>query len=125
ESEGTFPLPEAQLDRFLVHTLVDYPDEASEHRILAEHAASKLVGEQVGEQKHHGLSVGAAEIHALVARTKQIAVDDSILAGIRDLVRSTRPEDDLCPQQMRPAIWYGAGPRAGLSLVSVTRALAL
>lgn len=125
ESEGTFPLPEAQLDRFLVHTLVDYPDAEAERRILQEHAASKLVGEQVGPDTRSDNPIGVAEIQALIVKTRQVAIDDTILNGIRDLVRSSRPEDELCPEPLKPSIWYGAGPRAGLSLVSMARALAL
>jgi MoxR-like ATPase len=125
ESEGTFPLPEAQLDRFLVHTLVDYPDAAAEQRILEEHARGALVGEQVGESRDEFEKIGQGTMAELIARTRQVRVDSSIVTGIRDLVRSTRPEDELCPEPLRPVIWYGAGPRAGLSLVSMARALAL
>lgn len=127
ESEGTFPLPEAQLDRFLVHTLVDYPDQDAEMQILKEHTQSRLAGEQVGgtlRDKEIDM-VGADQIAQIINRVKSIVVDDSVLEGIRDLVRSTRPEDENCPEQMRPLIWYGAGPRAGISLISVCRALAL
>lgn len=128
ESEGTFPLPEAQLDRFLVHTLVGYPGAEAEQRILREHAAGQLFGEQqtTAETIKDGDGrLTLAEVQGLVARTRQIAVDDALLQGIRDLVRSTRPEDELCPEDARRWIWYGAGPRAGLSLVSVARAAAL
>lgn len=127
ESEGTFPLPEAQMDRFLVHTLVDYPDADSESRILREHAASRLFGEQVGEKSRERSSTALDEstVQALIARARDVRVDDEILAGIRDLVRSTRPDDPLCPEPARKQIWYGAGPRAGISLVSTCRALAL
>ena len=125
ESEGTFPLPEAQLDRFLVHTLVQYPDQDAETRILREHAGGKLVGEQHGAVEAAENVLQASEVQALIARAQAMPVDDTILAGIRDLVRSSRPDDPMCPESMRPAIWYGAGPRAGLSLVSTARALAL
>jgi MoxR-like ATPase len=130
ESEGTFPLPEAQLDRFLVHTLVSYPDPDAESRILSEHAHGKLVGEQVTTSGKPSASTSGAPLKieavtALIARTKQIKIDDATLQGIRDLVRSTRPQDELCPPELKPVIWYGAGPRAGISLVSVVRALAL
>jgi MoxR-like ATPase len=126
ESEGTFPLPEAQLDRFLLHTLVDYPESDAEHRILKEHAAGKLVGEQHGESGGaDAMSLKPGELAALITRARQVSVDDAILTGIRDLARSSRPDDELCPETIRSAIWYGAGPRAGISLVSVARALAL
>jgi len=125
ESEGTFPLPEAQLDRFLLHALVGYPGLAAESRILKEHAAGQLVGEQFGKSAVQHAQIGADQIAALIERTKQVHVDDAIINGIRDLVRSTRPDDELCPANVRSLLWYGAGPRAGLSLISVGRALAL
>ena len=125
ESEGTFPLPEAQLDRFLVHTLVDYPDASAEQKILEAHARGVLVGEQVGDGPEESDKIGEGTMAALIARTRSVQVDAATLSGIRDLVRSTRPEDELCPEELRNVIWYGAGPRAGLSLVSMARALAL
>ena len=125
ESEGTFPLPEAQLDRFLLHALVGYPGLAAESRILKEHAAGQLVGEQFGKSDVQHAQIGADQIAALIERTKQVHVDEVIVHGIRDLVRSTRPDDELCPANVRSLLWYGAGPRAGLSLISVGRALAL
>jgi MoxR-like ATPase len=125
ESEGTFPLPEAQLDRFLVHTLVDYPDAAAEQKILEAHAQGVLVGEQVGDSAEEFDKIGEGTMAALIARARNVQVDASVVSGIRDLVRSSRPEDELCPEELRQVIWYGAGPRAGLSLVSMARALAL
>ena len=125
EAEGTFPLPEAQLDRFLLHTLVAYPDADSESRILAEHAANQLVGEQHGAQAMKFEQTTQEEVAGLIAAVRKVHVDEALMVGIRDLVRSTRPEDELCPEEFRRLIWYGAGPRAGISLISVTKALAL
>lgn len=125
ESEGTFPLPEAQLDRFLLHTLVEYPAVEAETRMLKEHALGQLVGEQHGKLEIEATRLDAASVQGLMQATRQIRVDDAIIAGILGLVRSSRPEDDLCPDKIRPLIWYGAGPRAGLSLIAVARALAL
>lgn len=126
ESEGTFPLPEAQLDRFLVHTLVDYPDADAETRILKEHSVGKLIGEQhAGTPTLETSRIDASTVQALIERARSVTVDDAVLAGIRDLVRSTRPEDELCPAEMKSFVWYGAGPRAGISLVSTCRSLAL
>ena len=125
EAEGTFPLPEAQLDRFLLHTLVAYPDADSESRILAEHAVGQLVGEQHGVIGGKHEQTSPEEVAALIAAVRKIHVDEALIIGIRDLVRSTRPEDELCPEDLRSLIWYGAGPRAGISLISVSRALAM
>ena len=62
---------------------------------------------------------------ALTERTKEVPVPDEILAAMRDLVRSSRPEDPSCPDRLRDLIWYGASPRAGIAMVSCARALAL
>ncbi len=123
ESEGAFPLPEAQLDRFLIHTLVDYPDAESEEKMLQEHVDNRLVGER--ELAASDASMSADEIHGLLARREMISVETDIIQMIRDLVRSTRPSDEMCPEGIKSSIWYGAGPRAGISLVSVARSLAI
>jgi MoxR-like ATPase len=127
ESEGAFPLPEAQLDRFLLHTLVDYPSEEAEERILKEHASNQLIGEQHGESLTtlQGEEVSLENMNGLIATRQKIHLDEGILQLIRDLIRSTRPQDESCPEDLRSVIWYGAGPRAGISLISVARALAM
>src|SRR5262249_32168795 len=103
----------------------DYPDAEAEQLILKAHAAGKLVGEQFGASEERFEQLRPDEIAGLIERTRHVAVDDAILSGIRDLVRASRPDDELCPEAFKGAIWSGAGPRAGLSLISVARALAL
>lgn len=125
ESEGTFPLPEAQLDRFLVHTLVDYPTEEAEQQILKAHASNKLVGEQRDPGRVMERKVDADSVRGIMARTEDIPVEEELVKMINELVRATRPSDDNCPQDIRDVIWYGAGPRAGISLISMSRAFAL
>lgn len=125
ESEGTFPLPEAQLDRFLLHTLVQYPSKEAELQILTEHAADRLVGEQHEEKQKKPLAIGVEKIRAMIAKTKEITIEPEILSAINELVRSTRPESEFCPEKYKDLVWYGAGSRAGLSFISVIRALAL
>lgn len=125
ESEGTFPLPEAQLDRFLLHTLVDYPDLAAEARMLSEHAVGLLVGEKVGALAEAEDRLSQEQVRALIVATRRVNIDQTLLGAINSLVRSSRPDDEQCPAALKPAIWYGAGPRAGISLISVARALAL
>lgn len=125
ESEGTFPLPEAQLDRFLLHSLVPYPDADAETQILREHSIGALAGEQLGSHTFGEQALAPTQLQALVERVKMVRVDEAIVMGIRDLVRSTRPTDPSCPENLRSLIWFGAGPRAGISLVSVARALAV
>jgi MoxR-like ATPase len=125
ESEGTFPLPEAQLDRFLMHSLVDYPSDEAEARILSEHAENRLVGEQAFTNEKDQKKMDAETISALMARAKMVHVDPEMMLAVKELVRSTRPGDETCPAALRPMIWYGAGPRAGISLISVCRSFAL
>lgn len=127
ESEGAFPLPEAQLDRFLVHSLVDYPESDAELKILKSHAESSLVGEQNNkiDQINESAKLSFDEVSQLIAISRSIKIDDELLGMVNDLVRSTRPESELCPEEVRTDIVYGAGPRAGISLISVARSLAL
>ncbi len=124
ESEGTFPLPEAQMDRFLMHTLVGYPSQDAELKMLSSHAQGELVGEKVDWSANEDrLSPGT--LLGVMKRARQIHVDPALIAVVNDLVRSSRPEDSLCPKQIKDALWYGAGPRAGISLISASRAYAL
>lgn len=129
ESEGTFPLPEAQLDRFLVHSLVHYPESDAEQRILAAHVKNQLVGEQRASgttaQSSHNSRFSVEGIRRLIGAQQMIEVPEEIIATINKLVRSTRPVEGGCPVHLHPLIWYGAGPRAGISLLSASRALAL
>lgn len=126
ESEGTFPLPEAQLDRFLLHTLVQYPDQAAEEHILKTHAAGRLAGEQRDLNAYKSdTPLNTETIQALMRQCQAIRVDDAILRAVTELVRSTRPDSENCPEDIRKGIWYGAGPRAGISLVSAGKAMAL
>lgn len=124
ESEGTFPLPEAQLDRFLVHSLVGYPDEASESKILMAHSKSNLVGENLDGSKPSN-AIERNVVEALIKKSQTIGIDENLVKCINFFVRSTRPTDSTCPSELKPAIWYGAGPRAGLSLISLCKSLAL
>lgn len=126
ESDGTFPLPEAQLDRFLLHTLVDYPSAEAEERMLQAHVGGSLVGEQSpGQSQTAATQIDVVSIRALIAKTQTVAIDPELVRAIMDLVRSTRPSDPTSPEDLRSSIWYGAGPRAGISLISVSKALAI
>ena len=126
ESEGTFPLPEAQLDRFLVHSLVDYPTIEAEEKILQSHSQSRLEGEKrTSEIREEAPLMDKTMIASLLSTCRTITVNDELVKVISELVRSTRPTDEHCPADMREAIWYGAGPRAGISLISLGKAVAL
>ncbi|MCX6119330.1 MAG: AAA family ATPase [Proteobacteria bacterium] len=124
ESEGTFPLPEAQLDRFLIHSIVPYPSAQAEKQMLEAHSSNQLLADKI--ESSESLSVMSEDIlKKIMVRTKQIPIEDSILNAIADLVRMTRPSDPSCPPQFKNHIWYGAGPRAGMSLVTACKSFAM
>ncbi|MFT3792512.1 MAG: MoxR family ATPase [Rudaea sp.] len=116
EQAGTYPLPEAQLDRFLLHIRVDYPDEAEERAILAQTtggAAADLTAVMGGE-----------EVIALQKLTREVHIGDDVLTWITRLVRASRPQASAV-QAVRDWVRWGAGPRAGQSLVLAAKARAL
>lgn len=125
ESEGTFPLPEAQLDRFLLHSLVKYPSEEAESKLLAEHVNNKLVGESSSALENKEPLLQGDQVMALMNACKSVHFDPELVDAIRKLVRSTRPGETEFPSAYEGKVWYGAGPRAGISLVAVSRAYAL
>ncbi|MEY4576611.1 MAG: methanol dehydrogenase regulatory protein [Pseudomonadota bacterium] len=108
ELEGTFPLPEAQLDRFLLKLELGYPDRTEEMAILERF--------QSGDPLAHITAVAApVEVHALQQARKNIGVSDALRQYITDLVRATRSHE---------AIRYGASPRGALALMRAGQALA-
>ncbi len=115
EQEGTYPLPEAQLDRFLMQIDVVYPDRAAEKRILIE-----TTGDRDVEAKP---AMCAEDLIATQRLVRRLPVGDSIVEAILDLVRSARPgEGDTSITQH---IAWGPGPRAAQALMLATRARAL
>lgn len=116
EQEGTYPLPEAQLDRFLVQIDVPYPDRATERDILIattgiEEAQSKPV-------------FTAQELLAAQTVLRRMPVGDAIVEMILDLVRACRPDADA-PDIVRQNVSWGPGPRAAQALMLTVRAAAL
>jgi MoxR-like ATPase len=117
EQAGTYPLPEAQLDRFLLHVRVDYPTEAEERAILAQ-----TTGAPVADPPR---VMGAEEVLALQSMARQVHLSSDLLAWITRLVRATRPGDAAAPAEVGAYVRFGAGPRAGQSLVLAAKARAL
>ena len=116
EQEGTYPLPEAQLDRFLLEINVDYPDRAAERQMLI---ATTGAG---GATARRVLEPGElAEAQGLVRR---LPVGESVVDGILDLVRSARPGGEGRADLTRLIAW-GPGPRAAQALMLACRARAL
>jgi MoxR-like ATPase len=116
EQEGTYPLPEAQLDRFLLQIDVGYPDEDAERRMLA---ATTGVSEEKPSQAMSGHDLAAAQ--RLVRR---IPVGESVVEAILKLVRAGRPESSDIPDAQKHIAW-GPGPRASQALMLACRARAL
>ena len=116
EQAGTYPLPEAQLDRFLLHVRVEYPSEAEEREILVQTTGTHHA--EVPRVMH-----GEA-ILALQARVRQVHLGDDLLDWITRLVRASRPHADA-PKEVQQWVKWGAGPRAGQSLVLAAKARAL
>ena len=115
EQEGTYPLPEAQLDRFLMQVDIGYPDEADERRILIE--TTKL-----GEAEAQPV-IDAARLTEIQRLIRQMPVSESVVNAILKLVRSARPEEGATGMARHVA--WGPGPRAGQALMLCARARAL
>ncbi|WP_298969011.1 MoxR family ATPase [uncultured Roseobacter sp.] len=117
EQEGTYPLPEAQLDRFLVQIDVAYPDRDTERDILLA---------TTGESEAASTEVfTAAELIAAQQLLRRMPVGDSVVEMILDLVRAFRPEEEGASQQVRETVAWGPGPRAAQALMLTVRARAL
>jgi len=116
EQAGTYPLPEAQLDRFLLHVRVDYPSEAEECAILAQTTG--------GVRAEVPAVMDAAQVIALQKLTRDVHLGEDVLAWIARLVRASRPRDSAIAE-IREWIKWGAGPRAGQALVLTAKARAL
>ncbi len=118
EQEGAYPLPEAQLDRFLFALNMGYPSAADERRIavLGDESA-RFLKEQRPLFDGHELN----QIRDLIAR---IPVSEHVADFAVRLVRSTRPDDPSCPESVRPLLAWGAGPRAGQALLLAARCMA-
>jgi MoxR-like ATPase len=116
EQAGTYPLPEAQLDRFLLHVRVGYPTEAEEAAILAQTTGSATATVP--------RVMDGAEIVAVQRLVREVHLSADLLAWINRLVRATRPGDGA-PEIVRQYVRWGAGPRAGQSLVLAAKARAL
>ena len=116
EQEGTYPLPEAQLDRFLMEVRVGYPDLESERRMLIETTGS---GQAVCEEV-----MTAAELRAAQEVIRRVPVGDRVVDAILTLVRAGRP--DLSEiSEIRDSVAWGPGPRASQALTLAARARAV
>src|SRR6516225_6427667 len=115
EQEGTYPLPEAQLDRFLMEIDVDYPDREAERRILFDTTGA--------EESKPKAAMTAEDLMAAQRLVRRLPVGESVIEAILSLVRSARPNADAGP--IGKLIAWGPSPRASQALMLAVRARAL
>jgi MoxR-like ATPase len=116
EQEGTYPLPEAQLDRFMFNIKVDYPSLEEEKRILE--TATK------DEPPELTKVLSGKAIVNLQKLVRSVPVGDYVRDYVARLVRATRPQDPTAPDFVKRMVDWGAGPRAGIFLIQGGKAMA-
>jgi len=116
EQAGTYPLPEAQLDRFLLYIKIGYPTAQEEAKILSSTTGSK--------KAVINPIIGAEEIKELQAITREISISDDLVTYVSELIRATRP-DTSSVAFVKEWVRWGAGPRAGQALILTAKARAL
>ena len=117
EQEGTYPLPEAQLDRFFFNIKVDYPSRGEECEII-----HQTTGE---EDAALAKVLSAAEIIELQSVVRRVPAADHVVEYAADFVRATRPKTPEAPEFVKELVSWGAGPRAGMALVTAAKARAV
>ncbi len=117
ELEGTYPLPEAQLDRFMFNIYVDYPTPEEEVEIVLSTTSAREP-----ELKH---VMSGDDIIRLQKIVRKVPAAEHVVKYSVELVRSTRPNDDNCPESIKDWISWGAGPRASQYLVLGAKARAV
>ena len=116
EQEGTYPLPEAQVDRFLLKAKVDYPSRAEERQIL-----DRMIS---GEAPSVSRVLAGDAVRGLTRRVREIYMDDRLRDYMVALVSATRAPREVGLVDVAPLIAYGASPRATLAFSEASRAVA-
>jgi MoxR-like ATPase len=117
EQEGTYPLPEAQLDRFMFNIVVDYPTADEELAIIKQVTGTYSATLDV--------TLTGADILRLQEIVRRVPVADHVLQFARDVARATRPGRAEAPPFVSELVQWGAGPRAGIYLVLAAKARAI
>ena len=120
EQEGTYPLPEAQLDRFMFNVVIDYPSAADEQRILASTTTD--------DEPRIAAVADASAIETLRHLVREVPAASNVIEYALRLTRASRPSgaaEDRVPAEVRQWVKWGAGPRAGQALVVGAKARAL
>ncbi|MCC6671837.1 MAG: AAA family ATPase [Planctomycetes bacterium] len=118
EHEGTYPLPEAQVDRFMLKVVVGYPSRTEENQIVARMATT-------AHRPRVRQVATPAQVLAARALLDDVYVDEKVRGYVVDLVFATRYPEDAGLKALRPLILYGASPRASIALTQAARAHAL
>lgn len=117
EQEGTYPLPEAQLDRFLFNIVVDYPNATEEREIIR-----RVTSPNNATVKPR---MTAEDIIQLQEIVKRVPVGDHVIEFAATIARATRPKEAEAPDFVKELVAWGAGPRAGIGLISAAKAHAV
>ena len=117
EQEGTYPLPEAQLDRFMFNVVIEYPTEEEERRILAHTTGN--------QDPPIAVVASGDEIERMHAIVRAVPAAENAIDFAARLVRATRPADATVPDFVKKWVRWGAGPRAGQALLLGAKARAL
>ena len=116
EQAGTYPLPEAQLDRFLLYIKIGYPTLAEETQILSNTTGTKKAKVEP--------VINSEEIQKLQTLVREVTISDDLIDYVSQLIRATRP-DTTSVEYVKEWIRWGAGPRAGQALILTAKARAL
>lgn len=117
EQEGTYPLPAAQLDRFMMNVPVDYPSETEEYRIIRK----TISGPPAALEP----ILSRDEIVAILGRVRRTAAPDDVVREAMRVVRATRPEGPTAAAAAKESLSWGAGPRAAHAIITGAKARAL
>jgi MoxR-like ATPase len=117
EQEGTHPLPEAQLDRFMFNVVIDYPDADDERRILADTTT--------GADRAASPVATGQDLEAARRLVRELPAASNVVDFALRLIRATRPADASCPAEVKQWVRWGVGPRAGQALILGAKAAAL
>ena len=117
EQEGTYPLPEAQLDRFMFNIVVDYPSSDEELQII-----KQVTGTYEADLEAR---LAGQDIERLQEVVRRVPVADHVFRYARDLARATRPGAPEAPEFINELVNWGAGPRAGIYLILAAKARAI
>ena len=117
EQEGTYPLPEAQLDRFMFNIRVDYPSEAEEQQIIKRVAGTYKA--KIEKQLDGNAVIRLQEV------VRRVPVADHVVAYAAQIARASRPKEETSPAFVKEMVAWGAGPRAGIYLILAAKARAI